>query len=101
MNKLTGDYYCELCNYTTDRKYNYNKHLLTKGHTNLYNHVNSIQQNISIGQSDSQGLLKDSSKTALNLSKSTVNFSESTKDLVKTNKELIHAILKLLNDKFK
>src|SRR5271155_4955236 len=111
MNKLTGNYYCEICNYTTDKKYNYDRHILTKSHKNTYNKINNIQTKSTRAVNkklEDREFWKDSSKTALNLSESTKNlsestknFSESNKDLVKTSKELLQSIHNLLNEKFK
>ena len=49
-NKITQNHYCKLCDYTTDRKSSYNKHLLSgkhKKHDMLTTCMDSLTKDIS------------------------------------------------------
>lgn len=81
------DYYCELCNFTTNKKYNYERHLISKKHIEMENKKIYKCNNCEKLYKHNSSLWKHL-KTCVEIKSDDTKFSQIIEQLIHENQEI-------------
>jgi hypothetical protein len=98
-------HYCKQCDYSTDRKENYEKHLLTKKHLNNKIKIDETRINnnnmVLISEEKIDNLAKQNEELKQKIEHLEKVNNQNTNKIVREAREVKKSILTVLNTKFK